>query len=79
MIDKELLETNGWVIECESPFEIRHEDGSFATLNAAYIVVEELRSAIMLERIVLIKNAFKANLIFTDDFIKHIINTLEQD
>lgn len=25
----------GWTVECESPFEIRHEDGSFASGQAA--------------------------------------------
>ena len=36
--DREILEKNGWTVECESPFEIRHEDGSFATGQAAIIV-----------------------------------------
>jgi hypothetical protein len=38
------LEKEGWVIECESPLEIRHEDGSFATMQAALILVEHYRS-----------------------------------
>lgn len=37
--DEALLERLGWVVECKSPFEIRHTDGSFATLNAAEIVL----------------------------------------
>jgi len=37
---KLLLEKCGWEIECESPFEIRHEDGSFATQQAAHMVLE---------------------------------------
>lgn len=37
--DIQILEDNGWIIECESPFEIRHEDGSFATQQAAEIVL----------------------------------------
>lgn len=38
-----LLEANGWTVECESPFEIRHdESGSFATLLGAHAVVAEL-------------------------------------
>ena len=38
-----ILEGNGWVVECESPFEIRHEEsGSFATGQAAQIVAEQL-------------------------------------
>jgi hypothetical protein len=42
MSDKEIFEEEGWTIECESPFEIRHIDGSFATLNAANIVYIEI-------------------------------------
>lgn len=40
--DKRVLEKNGWTIECESPFEIRHTDGSFATGQAARLVLEAL-------------------------------------
>lgn len=43
MNDNELLKINGWDIECESPFEIRHEDGSFATGQAANIVLDYLK------------------------------------
>ena len=42
MLDEELLEKNGWTVECESPFEIRHEDGSFASMLAADMVLYEL-------------------------------------
>lgn len=43
-IDRAILENAGWEIECESPFEIRNnETESFATNQAAYIVLEELR------------------------------------
>lgn len=37
-----LLKTAGWAAECQSPFEIRHEDGSFATGQAAQFVVQTL-------------------------------------
>ena len=37
-----ILEEMGWTIECHSPFEIRHEDGSFASMQAAYMVVPEI-------------------------------------
>ncbi len=40
--DKEILEQNGWFIECQSPFEIRHIDGDVATGQAARIVVDSL-------------------------------------
>ena len=32
----------GWTIECESPLEVRHEDGSFASGQAAEIVIDFL-------------------------------------
>lgn len=41
--DEDLLGNYGWNIECENPFEIRHVDGSFATLNAAWNIVNDLR------------------------------------
>lgn len=40
--NKRLLEEDGWHIECESPFEIRHETGSFASGLAAEYVLELL-------------------------------------
>lgn len=42
--DIALLEAAGWTVECESPFEIRTKDGSFATLEAAYIVLSHVRA-----------------------------------
>ncbi len=44
---KALLESNGWIIECESPFEIRHEESnSFATGQAVNIVIMQLEKEI---------------------------------
>lgn len=41
--NEKVLEENGWIIECESPFEIRHkESGSFASNQAAYMILNEL-------------------------------------
>jgi hypothetical protein len=34
----EVFKRHGWTIECESPYELRHVDGSFASGQAAYIV-----------------------------------------
>jgi len=39
---EKILKKNGWEVECENPLEIRHEDGAFATLWAATIVIEYL-------------------------------------
>lgn len=36
---RQRLESNGWVVECYSPFEMRHEDGSFASGQAAEMVM----------------------------------------
>lgn len=41
--DKKLLEKHGWVVNCESPFDISHHDGSFATECAAEIVLKHLK------------------------------------
>lgn len=40
--DEEKLNKLGWSVVCESPHELQHEDGSFASGQAANIVVEEL-------------------------------------
>lgn len=37
-----LLAEYGWTLECWSPLEIRHTDGSFATLNAAQDILDRL-------------------------------------
>lgn len=44
MIEKHLqpLQDAGWLIDCESPFELSHPDGSRATGQAADIVVAYL-------------------------------------
>ena len=41
--DNEILKAYGWTVECDSPFEIRHEDGSFASGHAAKMIVEYLK------------------------------------
>lgn len=38
------LQETGWTVECQSPLEIRHEDGSFASGQAAQIVIDSLES-----------------------------------
>ena len=37
-----VLSIHGWTIECEHPFELRHEDGSFATGQAATLVIQSV-------------------------------------
>lgn len=41
--EKRLSEA-GWIVECWSPFEIRTNDGSFATGEAAIIVLQSIMS-----------------------------------
>ena len=42
--DDKLLRDNGWIVECQSPFEIRCEDGgAFASGLAAQIVLDDLK------------------------------------
>lgn len=42
---EQFLKTHGWVLECESPLEIRSEDGeSFANGTAAEIVIVYLET-----------------------------------
>ncbi len=49
--DINFLESKGWVVECESPLEIREEDsGSFATGYAANLVLESLRDEEKVEK-----------------------------
>jgi ribA/ribD-fused uncharacterized protein len=43
--DEDYLKEEGWVVECESPFEIRHnESGSFASGHAAYAVIRDIKA-----------------------------------
>lgn len=81
--EEKLLEENGWTVECYSPFEIRHYDGSFATMSAAYSVLDELRyesrSSDSIGDMLLIKDAYKANLIDKDAFITKMIEALEEE
>jgi len=39
----ELLMSEGWTVECENPLEIRHSDGSFATLQAAESLLMDIQ------------------------------------
>ena len=50
-IDILLLEDNGWIVECESPFEISHsKTESFAKNCAAQLVLDSLKNEAETER-----------------------------
>ncbi len=42
--DEELLNSFGWSIECESPLEVSHTDGSFASGQAVKYLIDGLRN-----------------------------------
>ena len=41
--DIKLLEDNGWVVECENPFEISTDDCGFASGEAAHMILNTLK------------------------------------
>ena len=41
LITSQKLQDAGWTVECESPLEIRHTDGSFATGQAGQLLLAE--------------------------------------
>jgi hypothetical protein len=76
----DLLESLGWTVECESPFEIRHEDGSFATQNAAKIVMADIIKEHSPQNSVHSVQEVIANLVAINDYVQNIvINALAQD
>ncbi|MDD1442764.1 hypothetical protein MEO93_20860 [Dolichospermum sp. ST_sed3] len=77
--ERELLEKNDWIVECESPYEIRHKHtDSVATNHAIDSIVYAIETQPIIERLNLIKDAYLANLIDSNKFISEIIKTLEQ-
>lgn len=79
--DIQMLEDDGWVVECESPFELRHSDGSFATGQAAYIVLNSLKDKcdVILGVVHLIIDAYNHGLISKNKFVTEIIKAVKTD
>ncbi len=80
MTDFEALETAGWTVECESPFEIRHTDGSFATGQAACTVAAEVQgtnSGYISRKVMAIKNLCVS--ISLEDYKQLRLNSWEAD
>ena len=48
-VNEEVLAAAGWEVDCESPLEISHRDGSTATKRAAQIVLMWLEEVEALE------------------------------
>jgi hypothetical protein len=43
MTDEKLLEKYGWSLDCESPLEVSHKDGSFARHLPAELLIDHLK------------------------------------
>jgi len=43
MTDEKILERYGWSLDCKSPLEVSHTDGSFARYLPAELLIEHLR------------------------------------
>lgn len=48
--EEEILKYYGWEVECQSPFEIRNIDGSFASGQAASCVLNSIREEYIFEK-----------------------------
>lgn len=48
--DEEILGYYGWEVECESPYELRNIDGSFASGQAASCVLNSVREEYINEK-----------------------------
>ena len=57
---EEFYKSNGWTIKCEGPLEIRHEDGSFATLRVAQDILDGMDASGKLKTISDIKSKMLA-------------------
>lgn len=78
-IFQQYLEQNGWIIECESPLEIRHNEGSFATMYAAKVLLAELQSQYKDENGIMIdKNTSRNNSKDTFIELKNLFNTMDE-
>lgn len=50
MTDESILDYYGWEIECQSPYEIRNIDGSFASGQATTCVLNAIRQEYIHEK-----------------------------
>lgn len=46
---EQFIEDQGWTIVCESPLELSHEDGSFASMQAAKLALSQLNEEFLEE------------------------------
>lgn len=65
MTDEKLLEKYGWSLDCKSPLEVSHKDGSFARHLPASLLIDHLREVYEEEKEEERKN--RSNAISPDD------------
>lgn len=65
--DRKLLEFNGWIVECESPFEIRRsKTESFATNEAAKLILNSLKTEAEFENNLILETATQYTEIYNE-------------
>ena len=80
MNNMKVLEENGWIVECESPFEVRSEDGySFATNQAVHEILYSIKCEEKMGRLSLLRDAYNGELIDKDKFIVEVIKLLNNE
>jgi hypothetical protein len=73
--DIDLLKENNWIVESESPFEIRYTDGgAFASGFAAQIVLDDLKRE---TKLFVIRDSHIFKIINNEKFIEEINKTLD--
>ena len=79
MEDYEILEKEGWIVECESPFEIRHEESnSFATGWAADAVLDSYVDGDKLGDIRTLLNAYNSCMLNSAEFIHKLTERMNR-
>ena len=68
-----IIQSQGWTVECESPLEISHSDGSFATMNAAIRVIADVVNEYKQEQPVLEVLETVVQLSAINDFVQNIV------
>ena len=80
MTDEELLEKIGWQIICHSPFEIEHEESeSFASNWATQAVIDDIKQTNKLNRIRLIVDSYRGDLINKNKVVEELLKMFEED
>lgn len=74
---KEILDRNGWSIDCQSPFSISNENGETAVGTVAYHIVDSLRLSCVFNKILQVQNSLITNAIDKGQFVTKICDILD--